>query len=223
MQQRKSRKILIYFFLLLAVGSINNLKYLDYNFQKIQEIKILGLNDLNKENLHKEISNLKLENIFLLNKTNIVKVINSNPLVESFDIFKKYPSTLYINIKETNFIAKINEDGKTFYIGTNGKKLEQKFFDEKLPFIFGKPKINEFLDFKKKIDQSKFSYKQIENLYFFPSKRWDIELKNNIILKLPKENVKNSLDNIFIFLKNYNFNEIKTIDARVKNQIILND
>ena len=223
MQQRKSRKVLKYFFLLLAVGSINNLKYLDYKFQKIQEIKILGLNDLNTENLHKEISNLKLENIFLLNKTNIVKVINSNPLVESFDIFKKYPSTLYINIKETNFIAKINEDGKTFYIGTNGKKLEQKFFDEKLPFIFGKPKINEFLDFKKKIDQSKFSYKQIENLYFFPSKRWDIELKNNIILKLPKENVKNSLDNIFIFLKNYNFNEIKTIDARVKNQIILND
>lgn len=223
MHQQKSRKILIYFFLLLAVGSINNLTYSDYKLKKIQEIKILGLNDLNKENLHKEISNLKLENIFLLNKTNIVKVINSNPIVESFDIFKKYPSTLYINIKETNFIAKINEDGKTFYIGTNGKKLEQKFFDEKLPFIFGKPKINEFLDFKKKIDQSKFSYKQIENLYFFPSKRWDIELKNNIILKLPKENVKNSLDNIFIFLKNYNFNEIKTIDARVKNQIILND
>ena len=223
MQQRKSRKVLKYFFLLLAVGSINNLKYLDYNFQKIQEIKILGLNDLNKENLHKEISNLKLENIFLLNKTNIVKVINSNPLVENFDIFKKYPSTLYINIKETNFIAKTNKDGKTFYIGTNGKKLEQKFFDEKLPFIFGKPKTKEFLDFKKKIDQSKFSYKQIENLYFFPSKRWDIELKNNIILKLPRENVKNSLDNIFGFLKNYNLNDIKTIDARVKNQIILND
>ena len=61
------------------------------------------------------------------------------------------------------------------------------------------------------------------NLYFFPSKRWDIELKNKIIIKLPIENVSNSLDDIFRFLNNDNIKNIKTIDARVKNQIILND
>ena len=95
--------------------------------------------------------------------------------------------------------------------------------DEKLPFIFGKPDSNEFLQFKKKIDQSNFPYDEIKNLYFFPSKRWDIELKNKIIIKLPIENVSNSLDDIFRFLNNDNIKNIKTIDARVKNQIILND
>ena len=58
---------------------------------------------------------------------------------------------------------------------------------------------------------------------FFPSKRWDLELKNNIILKLSKDYTKRSLDQVFELLNNDNFNNIKAVDARIKNQIILND
>ncbi len=223
MHQRKSKKIFIYFFLLFAVGSINNSTIRDYKFEKIKYIEILGLNNLNKEKIKKEIKDLKIENIFFLNKKDIANIISSNPLVESFDVFKKYPSTLYINIKETKLIAKINRDGKTLYVGTNGKLLEKQFLDQELPFIFGKPNIEEFLQFKKKIDKSYFSYDEIKNLYFFASKRWDIELKNEITIKLPRKNVTNSLDEIFNFLKNNNFKKFKTIDARIQNQIILDD
>ena len=223
MHQRKSKKILIYFFLLFTVGSINNSTIRDFKFEKVKYIEILGLNSLNKKQIKKEIKNLKLGSIFSLNKKNIEDIINANPLVESFDIFKKYPSTLQIKIKETRFIAKINKNGKIFFIGTNGKTSEREFFNGELPFIFGKPSIEEFLYFKKKIDESKFSYEEIKNLYFFPSKRWDIELTNKIIIKLPKNNVGNSLDNAFRFLRNNNINNITTIDTRVKNQIIIND
>ena len=126
MHQRKSKKIFIYFFLLLAVGSINNLTIRDYKLEKIEYIEILGLNNLSKEQIKKEIKNLKIENIFYLNKKDIVNILNSNPLVESFEIFKKYPSTLYIDIKEAKLIAKINKDSQTFYIGTNGKLSKKK-------------------------------------------------------------------------------------------------
>lgn len=223
MHQRKSKKIFIYFFLLFTVGTINNSTIINFEFEKIKHIEIFGSKNLNKQQIKKEIKELKLENIFSLKQKEIINIINSNPLVESFYIFKKYPSTLLINIKETKLLAKINKDGKMFYIGSNGKFSEKKFLDLKLPFIFGKPNTEEFLQFKKKIDQSKFSYEEIINLYFFPSKRWDIELTNKITIKLPRENVSNSLNDVFKFLKNNNINNIKTIDARVKNQIILND
>ena len=223
MHQRKSKKIFIYFFLLFTVGSINNSTINDFKFEKIKHVEIFGLNNANKEQFKKAIKELKLENIFSLKRKDIENIINSNPLVESFYIFKKYPSTLQIKIKETKLIAKINKDGQIFYIGTNGKLTEKKFLDAKLPFIFGKPNVKEFLQFKKKIDESKFSYGEISNLYFFPSKRWDIEFRNKITIKLPRENVRNSLDDVFRFLKNENINNIKTIDVRVKNQIILND
>ena len=44
------------------------------------------------------------------------------------------------------------------------------FLDKELPFIFGKPSIDEFIKFTNIIDQSKLSFNQVKNLYFFPSK-----------------------------------------------------
>jgi cell division protein FtsQ len=73
------------------------------------------------------------------------------------------------------------------------------------------------------IDSSKFDFKDIKNLYYFTSRRWDIELSNDILIKLPKKNVSMSLELVFDFLSNNNFAQIKVIDARIKNQIILND
>ena len=53
--------------------------------------------------------------------------------------------------------------------------------------------------------------------------RWDIELKNNIILKLSNENLKETLENAYEFLSSEKNRKIKILDMRVKNQIIIND
>ena len=110
-----------------------------------------------------------------------------------YTILKKYPSTLNVRIEKTKFFAKINKNNKIFYIGSNGKLIKNNIKYE-LPFIFGNPSINEFLTFKKIIDNSKINYEEIKNLYYFQSKRWDIELNNNLIVKLPKKNLDNSLE-----------------------------
>lgn len=223
MHQRKGKKILIYFFLLFFVGSIQNIELNNLRFNEIKNINVSGLGNYDDLILLQEIENLNLINIFLIDKSEISKKINLNNLVEKYEIFKRYPSSLDIKIQKTKFLAKINDNGKIFLVGSNGKLSENNFHNNQLPFIFGNPKIQEFLDFKKNIEQSKFSYDEIENLYFFPSKRWDLELKNNIIIKLSKDYVKESLLLAFEFLHNNDFRDIKIIDVRIKNQIILND
>ena len=223
MHQKKGKKILIYFFLFLIVGSINNTTLTKVQFEKIKNIQISGLNQNQNINLLESIKDLNLKNIFFLNGSEISKIIASNSLVESYEIFKKYPYALDIKIERTDFLAKINNNGKIFLIGSNGKLSDIKFSDKELPFIFGKPKIDEFIEFTNTIENSKFSLSEIKNLYFFPSKRWDVELKNTIILKLSKDHAKLSLDQAFEFLNDNNFNDIKVVDARIKNRIILND
>ena len=223
MHQQKGKKILVYLFLLLIVGSINNTSLKRVQLEKIKNIKISGLNENENINLFENILNLKLNSIFLLNGNEISKIVGSNSLVQNYEIFKKYPHTIDIKIEKTNFLAKININGKMSLIGSNGKLSDIKFSDRELPFIFGKPEINEFIKFTNVIQQSKFSLDQVKNLYFFPSKRWDLELKNNVILKLSKDHTKLSLDQAFELLNDNQFNSIKVIDARIKNQIILND
>ena len=223
MHQHKGKKILIYLFLFLIVGSINNTVLTNIRFDTIKSIQISGLNQNQNTNLLESIKELNLKNIFFLNGNEISKIISSNNLVENYEIFKKYPYALDIKIEKTKFLAKINNNGKIFLIGTNGKLSDIKFSDKELPFIFGKPKIDEFVKFTNIIEQSKFSLNQVKNLYFFPSKRWDLELKNNVILKLSKDHTKLSLDQAFELINDNNFKDIKVVDARIKNQIILND
>ncbi len=223
MHHRKSKKILIYFFLFLIVSSINNTALTKVQFEKIKNIKISGLNHNQKVNLLESIKDLNLKNIFFLNEKEISQLISSNSLVENYEIFKKYPYALNIKIEKTKFLAKINNNGKLLVIGSNGKLSDIKFSEKELPFIFGNPEIDEFIKFTNIIEKSKFSLSEIKNLYFFPSKRWDLELKNDIILKLSKDYTRLSLDQAFEFLNDGNFNDIKVVDARIKNQIILND
>ena len=121
MHQQKGKKILVYFFLFLIVGSINNTVLTKIRFEKIKNIQISGLNQNQNLNLLESIQVLNLKNIFFLNGSEISKIIASNTLVESYEIFKKYPYALDIRIEKTDFLAKINNNGKIFLIGSNGK------------------------------------------------------------------------------------------------------
>ena len=223
MHQQKSKIILLYFFLLILVSSINNINLNSLKFKEIKDIDVIGLGNYHNSILLEEIKNLNLGNIFFINEKEITDKIDSNSLIEKYEIFKKYPSSLNIDIDKTKFVARINDNGKIFLVGSNGKLSENYFTNNELPFIFGKPSIKEFLDFKNIVNKSKFSYKEIKNLYFFSSKRWDLELNNDIIIKLPENYIKESLHLVFDFLQNKSFVDIRIIDARIKNQIILND
>ena len=123
-----------------------------------------------------------------------------------------------------NFLARLNIDGDIFLIGSNGK-LTKNFAlsnSETLPFIFGSPDVEEFLEIFSIINTSGLKYESIKNLFFYKSGRIDLEMKDNILIKLPIDNLKNVLKNISQLISNDQFNK-KTIDARVSNQIILYD
>ena len=223
MHLTKSKKILVYIFLLLFVGSINNIQIKNIELNKIKNINVSGLSNQNNKIILNEINKLNLKNIFSLDKREIKKIIENNTLVEKYEVIRIYPSTINIKIKKTNFLAKINQDDQILLVGSNGKLSKNNPLIESLPFIFGKPNIQEFLKFIEILNQSQFKYDLIKNFYFYKSERWDLKLKNNILIKLPKNNVEESLNVVFEFLNVPELNDIKIFDARVKNQIILND
>ena len=223
MHQQKGKKIFIYLFLMTLVGSINNLELNNYKIFEIRNIDISGLTNSENSEIKKKIKNLNLKNILLLNRFELSQIIDSNPLVQNYEIIKIYPSSIDIKIIKTKLLAKLNKDGKTLFLGSNGKLSENNFSKISLPFIFGNPDSDNFLNLKNKIDESKFSYVEFKNFYFFPSGRWDLELKNNILIKLSTNKINDSLDYAFDFMKNNNIDDFKVIDLRVKNQIILND
>ena len=196
---------------------------MNVSFPKISKIEINGLNLDERRKIENIIYDSNSKNIFHLDKEYLKKKINSINIIEQFEIFKKYPSTLKIFIEKTKILAKTKRNGFDYLIGSNGKLIENKDFILELPFIFGDLDISEFLKLKRKIDSSIFEFSEISNLYLYKSNRWDIETRNGNLIKLPNNNIKEIL-NLYVRMTNEKkINEKTIIDFRQKNQIILNE
>ena len=222
MHQKRSKKIILYFFLLIIIGTLNNKNIDKIDLMKINTINVTGLSENKNNELIYNLNFLKIGNIFFLKKNEIIQILNSYNLVEEYTVFKKYPSTLDIQIKKTKFLAQLKKKDGNFLLGSNGKLIKTIEFKEEIPFIFGDFENEQFFSLKEAIDQTNFEFSQIKNLFIFKSGRWDIETKNGLIIKLPKDKVYLSLNILINFLQQNSEKKIKEIDLRQDNQIIIN-
>ncbi len=219
----KDKKIVIYLFLLVIFGSINNKYFTNINFFEIKDLSLVGLNSNEKNNLLLKFEKIKKKNIFFLEKKELVKILNSNNLIESFFINKNYPSGINIVVKKTTFLANIKILDENFFIGSNKKLIKSLVNDPNLPTVYGNPSLKDFFSINEKILKSSFKPNDIKKLYFFPSKRWDLELKDSTLIKLPIDNLIKSLNNYFEIKDLPQFSNVKIFDMRINNQIIINE
>ena len=222
MLQQINKKIIFYISLIFILGTFNNKNLKNFYLPKIDIVNIEGIEFDNNEFL--KITNLiKLNNLLSIQKSQIQEILNSNNLIEEYEVFKRYPSSLEIKIEKTNFLASTNINGKNYLVGSNGKFINTKDYSQNLPFIFGNFETEKFLEFKNIILQTDFKYNNIKNFYYFPSGRWDIEMISGVLIKLPITGIKESLNLSIDLLDDIEFSNIKILDIRQKNQIVIND
>ena len=219
----KDKRILVYLLLLILFGSVNNKHFTNISFFKIKNMKLVGLNDMEKINLLLEFEEIKNKNIFFLKKNELIKILNSNDLIETFLINKRYPSDINIIIQKTTFLANIKILDENFLIGSNKRLIKSELSNPNLPTVLGNPSLKDFFLINDNISQSSIKLSDIKKLYFFPSKRWDLELNSGIFIRLPTNDPINSLNKYFQIKSLPQFNDVKIFDMRVKNQIIVNE
>ena len=221
MQKQISKKIFVYFFLFLLLGTINNKYFLELKYNKIQNINISGLDEIENTKLLRNLESLNLQNIFFLEKNEIQKKLDSIDIIHDYSVLKTYPSSLNIKINKTKFLANVTSENKIFLLGANGKLIETNNYKKDLPNIFGKYDKDSFFNLLKSINNSKFGLKNIKNLYFFKSKRWDIETNSGTLIRLPKYDLEKSLNLSLEIMESSQFNKISILDLRQKNQVII--
>ena len=218
----KKNKVYIYLFIFFLLSTLNNIHFTNSHFFKfnVDNIKVSGLPEKNNLQIAKEINQILFENIFLIKKEFLLKTLEKNNLISSFEIKKIYPNTIQVKIKKTEFLGITNIDGNSFFIGSNGKFIDYENTKKNLPYVFGKVDPYVFIEFVKIIKKSKFDLNTVKEFYFFPSERWDIKTKDNKLFKLPSENLELKLNLIYSVLKNEEFKDKKIIDLRFSNKII---
>ena len=217
----KKNRIIIYL-LFLFILSTTSAKFInDQNTisSSVSKINTTGLSERKNVEISNNLNNFLYESIFVISKDEIKKILEKHNIIQEFSIKKIYPSTLNIEIKPTKFIARVFNNGQ-YLVGANGKLIEDKNNNELLPYIFGEFNSLDFLSFKQNIEKSIFSFSNLKTLYFFPSGRWDILTNNDILIKLPQEDIVASLNLSKKLIDNDNFKDNKFLDLRVKNNLV---
>ena len=217
-------KIYFYLFLFVLLSTFLNLNIIT-KFEKLTLITDINISGLNTEEKNLLIKNLKFfinKNIFSISKNEVEKKLKINTFLESYRVKKVFPSKLFINVKKTEFLGKTIKDFQEFYIGKNGRFTKSSFVEDEynLPHVFGDFKINDFLKLQKILVNNGINLNNFNKYYYFKSNRWDIENKNNVILKLPSVNIENSLNIYKSLISSKNIETVKLIDLRIPNKVI---
>ena len=188
----------------------------------IKEIKIENNEILDDQELIKIFSFLYNKNIIFLSSYELKKNIDQNSFIEKIEIKKIFPDKLVIKVFEKKPIAiLVDEDQKKYYLGKKTDLIEYRNIMkyESLPIVEG-----ELKSFKKLFNnliKINFPIEEILSYRLFKLNRWNIEMTDKKILKLPEKNYTESLIN-FINIKNKtNFEKYKIFDYRLNNQLIL--
>jgi len=184
----------------------------------LKEIEVLGNESVTYEEVIAASHLKKLSNINELNLDEVKNNILSNTKIEKASVYRILPSKVRIYINERKPIAIWWENNQYYLVDKNGviiEKVDENEARKGYIILFGK--------------NAKDKYHEISDLLFHNGltsyivsiarvgdRRWDLYLKNDLIVKLPEENLENAIA-ILVQILQQNNNKIllSAIDLRL--------
>ncbi len=214
-------RIIIAIALLVLLTTITSQKKIIFSNFNLKAIEIENNFLLKKKDIKKLLTPIYNKNLIFLNNTEIEKLLLKNSFIDSFNVKKKYPSTLKIKLFEKKPIAILFNKKNKYYLSEKIDLIEFKRLSEiqDLPYVFGNK--DDFKIFYDTLIKINFPLNLIKKYTLYETNRWDLETVNNNIIKLPPKNYANSLKNYLDLINKDNFKKYNTFDYRISNQLIL--
>ena len=195
-----------------------------YNYT-LKDIKINNLINIKEFYIKNYFTKYYDKSIFLIPIKKISQNLLRNNWIEEISIKSNYKDSLTILIKENKPVG-IFLGNNNLLFDKNGKIIDlissprEKYgnlilFQGKNSIFFGNDLLNLI---------PKNLLRKIEKAEYINSRRWNIYLKNGLILKLPETNITDSFNNykeIYNKISNDELQKIESIDLRMPNKAIL--
>jgi cell division protein FtsQ len=215
------KKLFISFILLILLTTIYPLQKITIFDFSIKEIEIENNILLKDKEIKKLLLPIYNKNLILLNYSEIENAIMKNSFIDSFKVKKKYPNYLKIKVFEKKPIAILYDEKRKFYLSEKIELIEFKNLDDyqNLPYVFGNQL--EFEILYNNLKKINFPLDFIKKYILFESNRWDLEIENGKIIKLPNSNYIKSVENYLEIRNKDSFQKFFIFDYRIKDQLIL--
>ena len=224
---KKFYKIFLLLLILIFLSTFNPNKLENISKKntlfKIQVIEVTNNYLIETDQIQEKLVEIYNKNIFFVKREDLEEPLKDINFLHKIEVKKKYPNTIIIKIFETKPIAIIVKNKKKFLLDSSSKLIsfEEKSDINQLPNIFGDGAEKYFLNFFNKLKNNQFPNNKIKNFYYFKIGRWDLQLSDNKIIKLPFNNVDDAIKQTTKLLKREDFKNYNIIDLRVDGKIIV--
>ncbi len=192
----------------------NNFK----NFASLKKIDVLGNNMLLKKSIL-ELINVKVgQKLYLISANDIRDKLLKLDEISDVSVNINYSGIIKVTIYERKPFAIWWNKNSPWLIDEEGNKiLKIKDVDsyKNLVIIFGQnfnDKLKTFLDLLKPFSL----YGKIKSLHYIGNRRWDVYIEDNIVIKLPENNIANSIKKSEKVLNSLKYKDkIDIIDLRL--------
>ena len=229
--QRKIKIINIASFSLILISLIAIFVFLKFpsllnNSFQIKNVIIEGSEKSNISEIENNVTEFK-GNLIGLNFNSIKEIVESSEWVKRASIKKVLPSTLKINVTENDPYAIYFQEGKSFLIDLDGSiitEINLNNYEDDLLFVRGEnsPELLEQLIRDISIAFPNLT-QTLEEVEFIEKRRWNLKLNNKLLVKLPDENIQQSLKNLKQLFEEQEVMEsnIIEIDLRIQGRAAL--
>ena len=208
--------------LLVLFSTFISQKKITINKFKIQDIIIENNKIIEEQEIIKDLFFLYNKNLIFLNSNELNRKINKKSFIKKLEIKKIYPNKLLIKVFEKEPIAiLIDNNKKKFYLGKKIDLIEYKEIIkyENLPVVKGSKK--NFRTLYNNLTKINFPVMNVSSFNYLNTNRWDIQMKDKKIIKLPSKNYTQVLKNFMTIRNNTNLEKYMIFDYRLNNQLIL--
>ncbi len=195
----------------------------DYNFSKIEVSK---LEYFNRKEIEKYFDQFKGKSIFLIPINKLSNNIQEIKWIKNVNIKSDYKNTLNVVLLEEIPLGIYDNNNQKVLFSNNLVILDiisnNKDYSKLITF-YGQNSINNSLKINSHIEKS-FLKGNVDSLEFVKNRRWNLKLQNNILLKLPENNINEAINNykkLYESFSNQDLKDIQSIDLRIQNQAII--
>jgi cell division protein FtsQ len=192
----------------------------------VDRIKIDGLVETSKELVVHAIQAAGYDNSLLgLDLAQAQKNVVDLPWVEGAELRKVYPGFIQVSIQEKQPFALWQRHGEVVVIERDGSVIDkyQGSFVTGLPFVVGEDASERAYEFVQRIKKHKEVYNKAASFIRVSKRRWDVRLKNGMLIQLPEGDFETVLAEIALLDHRSSLlsRDVLIVDCRVRDRIAL--
>lgn len=191
----------------------------------IQKLEVTGRNQVPAADLMQALQVQKGAPILSYIPQDAVARLSANPWLKSVNIERRMPDTVFVRVEERIPAARWQLHGKMAVVDVEGSVLTTENMDmyKDLPIIIGQEARHKVVDLFALLRGEPELAREITAATWIANRRWNLTLRNNIVIKLPANDPGLALS-AFAQLNDRDKildRDIITVDLRLPKQVIL--